>query len=366
MIRCCIFDLDGTLVDSLEDLGTTVNQILLEYGFDIHPMDRYRKFVGNGVDKLIKRALPDEQESLYQEVRKKFDSLYAKNLLQHTKPYPGISELVTTLHDQGIILGVVTNKPHSHAKTIINILFPNQFTYVYGNQEGYPKKPDPYFIHRILQDAHVKKEDCLYIGDSDVDMILGNKANLTTIGASWGFRGKKELLENGADGVIASPIELLQWIKINKIALSSCLYGENCTYKGTNNASEAIMKLPKDKVVLICPEVLGGLSIPRDPCEITCHDPLSVTSINGKDCTSEYVTGAKKALAILKKQDVKVAVLKAKSPSCGKGNVYDGSFQHLLTRNDGVCTQLLERNGIEVYNEDDINWILKYIDKGEE
>lgn len=367
MIKCCIFDLDGTLVDSLEDLSDTMNQILQEYHYPVHEIEKYRKFVGNGVDKLIERAFPIDKKESLKDLRKRFDEQYPIHLLDHTKPYEQIEDLIKRLKEMKITLAVVTNKPDEHAKKIVETLFPHCFLYVYGNQANFPKKPDPYFIEHIIQQLHIKKEECLYLGDSDVDMQTGKNAHVKTIGVSWGFRSKEELLQHGADGIIDKPLALLDYIRIKKIAVSSCLLGENCTYNGKNNANRALMKLDeKGYVVPICPEVLGGLTIPREPCEITCLKPLTVNSLSGNDYTKEYLLGAKKALDILKENEVEVAILKSRSPSCGKENIYDGTFQHIHIKESGICTKLLEQNGIEVYNEDNMEWLLNYIEKGEE
>lgn len=145
------------------------------------------------------------------------------------------------------------------------------------------------------------------------------------------------------------------------IAVSSCLAGVACTYKGSHHKIEKIRQLVKEnKAIMICPEVLAGMSIPRDPCEIIDR---RVLSNQGKDCTKEYQEGALKALAILKKHNVDVVLLKAKSPSCGKGKVYDGTFSHTLVEGDGITVTLLEENGIIVYNEDHMDEFFKYIEK---
>ncbi len=151
------------------------------------------------------------------------------------------------------------------------------------------------------------------------------------------------------------------------IGVSSCLVGVNCTYNGKNNLVNGLKKLyNQGKVVAICPEVLGGLSTPRDPAEIITLEPLFIQTVNGKDVTKEYQSGAKKALEILKKRDVQVVVLKFRSPSCGNEGIYDGTFSHTLVDGQGVFVQLLEQNGIKIFNEFQINEFLKYIGKEED
>lgn len=151
------------------------------------------------------------------------------------------------------------------------------------------------------------------------------------------------------------------------IGVSSCLVGVNCTYNGKNNLVNGLKKLyNQGKVVAICPEVLGGLLTPRDPAEIITLEPLFIQTVNGKDVTKEYQSGAKKALEILKKRDVQVVVLKFRSPSCGNEGIYDGTFSHTLVDGQGVFVQLLEQNGIKIFNEFQINEFLKYIGKEED
>lgn len=151
-----------------------------------------------------------------------------------------------------------------------------------------------------------------------------------------------------------------------KIGMSSCLAGINCTNSGSNNLIkeiEDLIDISDEQIIMVCPEVLGGLNIPRDPAEIQETKPLKIQTNKGKDVTYEYVTGAKRALQIFKDNDVKVALLKFRSPSCGNDGVYDGSFSHTLIDGQGVFAQLLEKNGIKVFNEKQIPEFLKYIGK---
>lgn len=145
------------------------------------------------------------------------------------------------------------------------------------------------------------------------------------------------------------------------IAVSSCLAGVSCTYKGGHNNIDKIKELVEQgKAIMICPEVLSGMPIPRDPCEIIGD---KVMSKQGQDRTKEYYNGAHKALQILKDNHVAVALLKAKSPSCGKKYIYDGTFSHTLVEGDGITTKVLEENGIIVYNEDSLDEFFEYIEK---
>ncbi|MFV0393488.1 MAG: DUF523 domain-containing protein [Coprobacillaceae bacterium] len=145
------------------------------------------------------------------------------------------------------------------------------------------------------------------------------------------------------------------------IGVSSCLAGINCTFKGQNHLIKRIQKMVVSKeAVMFCPEVLGGMSTPREPCEIING---KVISCSGVDHTKEYYDGAYRALNLLQKLQVNVVLLKSKSPSCGKGKVYDGTFQHVLVNGNGITVKVLEENGIIVYNEDKIEEFFKYIEK---
>lgn len=143
------------------------------------------------------------------------------------------------------------------------------------------------------------------------------------------------------------------------IGVSSCLAGIKCTYRGDDNLINEIKKLVENhEAITICPEVLGGLTIPRHPCEIING---KVINNQGEDKTKEYILGAKRALKILQKNNVSVVLMKSKSPSCGKGYVYDGSFSHTLIEGDGITCQLLKKQGIKIFNENELDEFFKYI-----
>lgn len=145
------------------------------------------------------------------------------------------------------------------------------------------------------------------------------------------------------------------------VGVSSCLVGVNCTYKGKNHKIDKIKEMVNNKeAVMICPEILVGMNIPREPCEIVGG---KVLSCSGVDHTKEYYEGAYKALKILQKFNIDVVLLKAKSPSCGKNKIYDGTFQHRLIDGDGITVKVLQENGIIVYNEDDLEAFYKNIEK---
>ena len=152
-----------------------------------------------------------------------------------------------------------------------------------------------------------------------------------------------------------------------KVGISACLLGEKCTYKGSSNEISHICKLAEViDFIEICPEVMGGLSTPRNPSEITSLNPLTVTSNTGEDVTYAYQLGAKKSLERLKQNNVEVVLLKHRSPSCGCDGIYDGSFSHVVVEGQGVCAKLLSENGMKLFHEKQMKEFLKYIGKGEE
>lgn len=213
MINTIIFDLDGTLVDSLIDLANTTNEILKIHNYPQHDIDAYRMFVGDGVDKLIERALPSEYEGTIKEYRQEFDKLYESMCLENTKPYPGMDSLVTKLFDEGYHLAIVTNKPKNFASKIAKHLFDDKFSYVFGNTPYQPKKPSPVLCNLAIDLCGVSKHEVIYIGDSDVDIQTAINTKIKSIGCSWGFRGADELLNAGASFVADNPSDIIRIIK---------------------------------------------------------------------------------------------------------------------------------------------------------
>lgn len=213
MINTVIFDLDGTLINSIEDLGDAVNQLLKKRGYPIHDFNSYYKFVGDGVIKLIERALPENCNDDIMEIKHEFDEIYGKNCLNKTKAYPGIVELLEILKEHDYNLAVVTNKPQQHAIKITKALFPDTFDYIFGNSALHPKKPDPCLTNLVINLFDVKKNQVVYIGDSDIDIQTAKNTKVKSIGVSWGFRGKEELVNSNADCVVDYPQEI--WSKIN-------------------------------------------------------------------------------------------------------------------------------------------------------
>lgn len=208
MKKGCLFDLDGTLVDSLMDLALSTNEVLKMHHLPIHDISAYNQFVGNGVRKLMERALPQDRQDLLEECLADFQIVYDEHCLDHTLPYPGIKELIEDFKNQGIKMSVVTNKPHHLAVKIVETLFPDTFITILGQQDLYPIKPHPQSTFMALMSMRMSKENCFFIGDSNVDIQTGYEAGMDTIGVSWGFRGREELLHEGATYVVDEPQQI--------------------------------------------------------------------------------------------------------------------------------------------------------------
>lgn len=196
MKKLVIFDLDGTLLNTIADLAAATNQALLHYGYPTHETEAYRFFVGNGINKLFERALPEGErtEENVWKIRSQFVPYYDKHNADLSRPYPGIPELLETLQQQGIMIAVASNKYQAATRKLISHYFPEiNFVEVLGQREGIPAKPDPSIVCDIMAKAGVKNEEVLYVGDSNVDMHTAHNAGVTAIGVAWGFRPRTEL-----------------------------------------------------------------------------------------------------------------------------------------------------------------------------
>lgn len=216
MTKLVIFDLDGTLLDSLRDLAASMNHALRRNGFPEHELAAYNYFVGNGVDKLIERALPENERSPenFSNVKADFMSYYALHKADYTAPYPGIKELLRDLQEKGVKLAVASNKFQSATQVLVPYYFgEGTFSFVYGQREGVPIKPDPQVVFDIMRAAGVSPEEVLYVGDSGVDMQTASRAGVPGVGALWGFRSAAELLENGASYLAERPAEILAMLR---------------------------------------------------------------------------------------------------------------------------------------------------------
>jgi len=207
-----VFDLDGTLLNTLDDLAAACNYALAQDGFPGHDADSYRDMVGNGVKMLMRRALPLEyrdNDKIFQRVLLHFREYYSAHGQERTRPYSGVLPMLGRLRDTGVGRAVLSNKPHDLVGPLMGHFFPGLVQYAQGQREDVPPKPDPQALLGILNRFDVPKSRCLYIGDSDVDIFTGQNAGVDTLGVTWGFRTKRELEESGALYIADNVPELL-------------------------------------------------------------------------------------------------------------------------------------------------------------
>ncbi|MBR3558361.1 MAG: HAD family hydrolase [Bacteroidales bacterium] len=211
-----VFDLDGTLLNSLEDLADSANWVLEQHGFPMHPVDAYRYFVGDGVRKLIERILPETERSTdrIEQCRQEFVAYYDIHKEDKTTAYPGIAELLKSLKCKGLKIAVATNKVHLAVEPLMRKYFPEiHFDAVFGQREGIPVKPAPQIMYDILKATGCKPSETLHVGDTATDMQLAHNAGVTPVGVLWGYRPLEELQEAGANFIIEKPEELLKLVK---------------------------------------------------------------------------------------------------------------------------------------------------------
>lgn len=212
MTRLVIFDLDGTLLDSLTDLAISTNHALRQNGFPEHEREAYRHFVGNGVRKLIERALPEgsREAGMVERVMADFMAYYSLHKADYTAPYDGIPALLQALRKQGMRLAVASNKFQSATEAMVPYYFGEGcFDFIHGQRESVPPKPDPQVVMNIMAEANVEPGEVLYVGDSGVDMQTAARAGVRSVGVLWGFRSREELLANGAMHVVERPADIL-------------------------------------------------------------------------------------------------------------------------------------------------------------
>lgn len=215
MIKCVIFDLDGTLINTLEDLSDSTNDVLKEYGYPVHDLVSIKEMVGYGGFKLLERALPEGKNS-HREIEvafEKFKNYYKKRMTNKTIPYEGIRELILELEKREIQIAVHTNKPQSAATEIVRALFPDvSFVDVIGYRSEETKKPNPHFTLEIAKKAGVDPKNCLFVGDSWPDYETGKNAGMKIVLVTWGFRDREHLAQKKDATLIDHPNELLAFL----------------------------------------------------------------------------------------------------------------------------------------------------------
>ncbi len=211
--KAAIFDLDGTLINSLADLAESANDMLESFGFPRRSLEEYRYFLGNGPRKLMERCLPEEQAKdplVVDKALERYNTYYGNHLFQQTAPYEGILPMLNILQGNHIKLGICTNKQQFASDALVEKLFPKgMFLMNLGDLEGTPRKPDPSKVLQIMKEFGVTPNETVYLGDSSTDMETAHNAKCLAIGVSWGFRPEQELIETGADKILRHPMELL-------------------------------------------------------------------------------------------------------------------------------------------------------------
>ena len=198
MKKLVLWDLDGTLIDTLEDLGTAVNYALTLRGLPLHTIDEYRRMVGHGVRNLVQQALPAGVDEAYVDAcLKDFKEYYSAHIDVKTRPYPGISDLITDLDKRGVKMAIVSNKFQEGTEYLIKEFFPEiDFVAIMGNREGFPLKPSPEIVEHVLKLSGIPKADAILVGDSPTDMKTAANGGIDSIAVSWGYRTREELAGN--------------------------------------------------------------------------------------------------------------------------------------------------------------------------
>jgi phosphoglycolate phosphatase len=215
MKKLVIFDLDGTLLNTIDDLAHAANYALSECGFPTHEVSAYPFFVGNGVGRLLERVLPPEHRDVetVTRLRQIFQVYYEKHLWDYTKPYPGIMDLLSELSGMKVKLAVASNKYQRAASELVAHFFPRMpFEAVHGMRPGIPAKPDPSIVFNVLTNVPTPKSEVIYLGDSGVDMEVARRACVDSVGVTWGFRPVDELRQHNASHIIDTPDQLLSLI----------------------------------------------------------------------------------------------------------------------------------------------------------
>jgi phosphoglycolate phosphatase len=216
-LRAAIFDLDGTLVDSLADIATAMNHSLAQHGFPTHPISAYRDYVGEGVMVLVRKATPTAREEQHASVLATYRAYYAEHLFDRTHPFPGIPALLARLADEGVPLAVLSNKSDAFTRRLVEGLLPGvPFRAVYGERPGVPRKPDPTAALGIAAELGVAPADCAFVGDTPVDMNTARNAGMYGVGVTWGFRGVEELRAHGARALATTADELLTALRATR------------------------------------------------------------------------------------------------------------------------------------------------------
>lgn len=217
MVKGVIFDLDGTLIDTIEGLANSVNAAMDFYNFPNHSVEKYRTFVGNGVGKLVERALPEDKKELKGEARQIFEKHYAETMLDVLPVYDGIWDLLEYLMKNNIKIAVNTNKLDVFAKPMIKKVFGDIFCCVLGEVEHFSRKPSPDGCNYLLEKMEISRDECLYVGDSQVDIKTAKNAGMRCVSVTWGFATRETLEANEPEMMVEHPREIIDLVERENI-----------------------------------------------------------------------------------------------------------------------------------------------------
>ena len=210
MYKCVIFDLDGTLLDTLEDLADSVNQMLEKFSCPERSLEEIRQFVGNGMKKLIERSVPESfDKNDFESAYEFFREAYKKNMQNKTRPYNGITECLEELKCLGVKIAVTSNKNDDAVKNLCKEYFGEAITVAVGVREGITPKPHPEMVNKVIDEMSLEKGDCIFVGDSETDIMTAKNTGLKSVGVLWGFRDRGVLEKEKADYIIRKPSELI-------------------------------------------------------------------------------------------------------------------------------------------------------------
>lgn len=214
MYQNVIFDLDGTLLNTIDDLADASNYVCRLHGWPTHTVEEYKRFVGNGMAKLAERFAPEDWRTpeKVEQLLGEFMPYYDQHKQDKTAPYVGMPQALERLKAAGVHMAVLTNKADQMAAPVVNGYYPDVFPMVQGAVKGFPTKPDPTLLHRLMSRMGATPADTLFVGDSNVDIRTAKNGGLTSCGVLWGFRGRTELEQEGADFIVETPEELADLI----------------------------------------------------------------------------------------------------------------------------------------------------------
>lgn len=211
--KAVIFDLDGTLLDTIEDIKITMNKALSRYNYPQFSTEEYKYFVGKGVDNLIRQVIKagNIDEKAFDNLKKDYYEIYEKQSTVNTKIYEGINELINILKSRKISVNVLSNKPHGQTVDVINYYFETgTFDFVYGKKEEFLPKPDASSALDLVNNLAIKSEEVLYVGDTETDMLTAQNSGFFSVGVLWGFRKEDELINSGAKKIVSHPLEIIK------------------------------------------------------------------------------------------------------------------------------------------------------------